>query len=75
MFEKLRIKKKIKLYRDQIELLEKKRSRSQAALVEAILTHTSPSDEDVDYFNNYTRQINEIRNMMHELQKKYDQLQ
>lgn len=74
MFEKMKVKKKIKMYRQQIELLEKKRARSQAALVEAILTHTSPGDEDVDYFNNYTAKINEIRSLMHELQDKYDKL-
>lgn len=71
MFTKFKLKRKIKFYREQIELLEKKRARSQAALVEAILTHTTPSDEDVDYFNNYTAQINELRDRMHEIQDEY----
>lgn len=74
MLEKFKLKKKIRLYRQQIELLEKKRNRSQAALVEAILTQTSPSDVDVDYFNNYTRQINELRDLMHEFQQKFENL-
>lgn len=74
MFKKFKLKKKIRYYKEQIEMLEKKRARSQAALVEAILTHTSPSDEDVDYFNNYTKQINEIRNRMHEMQIEYSKL-
>ncbi len=74
MFKKFKLKKKIRYYKEQIEMLEKKRARSQAALVEAILTHTSPSDEDVDYFNNYTKQINEIRNRMHEMQSEYSKL-
>ena len=74
MFEKLKTKKRIKNFRKQIELLEKKRARSQAALVEAILTQTTPSDEDVDYFNNYTSQINHLRDMIHELQKKLESL-
>jgi hypothetical protein len=74
MFKKLKLKKKINFYKEQIELLEKKRARSQAALVEAILTHTSPNDEDVDYFNNYTKQINEIRERLHEIQDEYNKL-
>jgi hypothetical protein len=74
MFKKFKLKKKINYYKEQIEMLEKRRARSQAALVEAILTHTSPSDEDVDYFNNYTKQINEIRDRMHEMQNEYNKL-
>lgn len=74
MFKKLKLNKKIKFYRKQIELIEKKRARSQAALVEAILMQTTPSDKDVDYFNNYTQQINQIRDIMHSLQKELENL-
>lgn len=52
-----------------IQLLEKKRIRSQAALIEAILTNTVPSDEDVDYFNRYTEEIEKLRECIHELKK------
>lgn len=52
----------------QIEMVEKKRIRSQAALVEAILTHTSPNDQDTDYFNRYTAEINVLRQRMQELE-------
>jgi sRNA-binding regulator protein Hfq len=64
MFEKLKLRKKIKQYRKMIEDAEKKRIRSQAALVEAILTNSVPSDEDVDYFNKYTAVINNFRDQM-----------
>ncbi|NLN54946.1 MAG: hypothetical protein GX148_01440 [Clostridiales bacterium] len=74
MFEKLRIKRKIKGYQKAIELVEKKRIRSQAALVEAILTNSVPSDEDVDYFNKHTAVINDLRDKMHDLQKQLDEL-
>ncbi|HOA84398.1 MAG TPA: hypothetical protein PKN17_00015 [Bacillota bacterium] len=74
MFKKLKLKRKIKTYKAQIEILEKKRARSQAALVEAILTHTTPSDTDVDYFNNYTSQINEIRKRLQEIQAQLEEL-
>jgi len=69
MFEKCKIKRKIKRYQKMIESVEKKRIRSQAALVEAILTNSVPSDEDVDYFNKHTAVINDLRNQMHVLQK------
>ena len=74
MFVKLRIKRKIKGYQKAIELVEKKRIRSQAALVEAILTNSVPSDEDVDYFNKHTAVINDLRDKMHDLQKQLDEL-
>lgn len=67
MFRKSRIQSKIKRLIKQIEAIERKRSRSQAALVEAILTQTTPKDEDVDYFNMYTEQINNIRNLVSDL--------
>ena len=66
-FEKIRLKREIKKSRRMIELLEQKRSRSQAALVEAILTHSTPADDDVDFFNMYTERINAEREKMHAL--------
>ena len=61
---------KIKKYKKQIAMIEKKRIRSQAALIEAILQNKSPSDTDVDYFNQYTAQIDYFREKIHELQSK-----
>ncbi|MGN1095841.1 MAG: hypothetical protein ACI4QR_05590 [Eubacteriales bacterium] len=68
MFEKLKIRHGIKKYKKQICIIEQKRYRSQAALVEAILTNTTPSDDDVDYFNRYTAEIEEYRRKIHELE-------
>ncbi len=72
LFEKVKIKRKIKKYGKQIALLEKKRMRSQAALIEAILQNTTPNDTDVDYFNNYSSQIDYFRGRIHEEQAKLD---
>lgn len=68
MFKKMKIRHSIKKCKKQIFAIEQKRSRSQAALVEAILTNSTPNDEDVDYFNRYTAQIEECRREMHELE-------
>ncbi len=75
MFEKLKLKRKIKNCKKAIVTIEKRRARSQAALVEAILSNTVPSDEDVDYFNHFTAQITEIRDQMHAYQARLDELQ
>ena len=68
MFRKMKLEKQINKLKKQIEAVEKKRTRSQAALVEAILTQSTPTDSDVDFFNKYTAEINELRDKMHELQ-------
>lgn len=67
MFQKLKLKKEISKCKKQIEVLEQKRIRSQAALVTAILKHETPSDSDVDYFNSYTTKIDEVRAKMMQL--------
>ena len=69
MFEKLKVKRKIRKLKMQIEMLEKKRERSQAELINAILTNTEPADADVDYFNRYTARIEENRVKIKELQE------
>lgn len=74
MFRKLRLKRQIKQIRKRIEEIERKRARSQAALVEAILTHTTPNDDDVDFFNRFTAQIEEQRNLLHQVQAELDSL-
>jgi hypothetical protein len=74
MFDKLKLKRGIKHKHKKILVLEQKRSRSQAALVTAILRNTTPSDDDVDFFNRYTSQIEEIRVEIHELQVKLEKL-
>ena len=68
MFEKLTLKRGIKKYKKKIEEIEKKRIRSQAALITAILSNTTPDDTDVDYFNRYTAEIEELRSKMQELE-------
>ena len=75
MFEKSKLKKAIKNSKDRIAEIEQKRTRSQAALVEAILRHTEPDDRDVDFFNQFTAQIEEERENLHRLQKELEALE
>ena len=72
MFEKKKFKKEIKRCRATIEEIERKRSRSQSALVQAILLQEEPNEADVEWFNKYTGEITACRNHMVEIQKKLD---
>ena len=67
MLKKIRLKRAIERSKKQIAQLEQRRTRSQAALMEAIMQHTSPDDRDVDFFNYYTSRIEEERDKMHQL--------
>lgn len=74
MFEKRKLEKEIKKCRKTIEMIERKRSRSQSALVQAILLQEEPNDDDVEWFNKYTGEITACRNHMIDIQKQLDQV-
>ena len=61
-------------YVSNIAQLEQKRSRSQAALVTALLNNTVPRDEEVDYFNHFSEKIDHERAHLHELIEQYEEL-
>ena len=74
MFEKAKLKKAIKESKERIDSIEQKRTRSQAALVDAILRQAQPDDRDVDYFNQFTAQIDAERDNLHKLMKQLEEL-
>ena len=67
MFEKRKLRKQIRQVKENICELEQRRSRSQAALVSALLNNAVPRDEDVDYFNHFSGLIDQERSRLHEL--------
>lgn len=75
MLKKYILRRDIKRCQREIELLEQKRTRSQAALIEAILTNSTPGDEDTDYFNRFTKQIENQREKMHRLTRELEELE
>lgn len=75
MFEKMKLKKAIERSKERITEIEQRRTRSQAALVEAILQQKDPDDKDVDYFNQFTAQIEEERSILHRLMKQLEDLE
>ena len=72
MSEKRKYKKEIMKCRKTIEEIERKRSRSQSALVQAILLQEQPDETDVEWFNKYTGEIDAVRKHMINTQKKLD---
>lgn len=75
MFEKKKLKKAIEKSKEKIAEIEQRRSRSQAALVDAILRHVDPDDADVDYFNQFTAQMEDERANLHRLMKELEELE
>ncbi|MBR6897866.1 MAG: hypothetical protein IKN24_06820 [Lachnospiraceae bacterium] len=74
MSEKGKLKREIETCKKTIVEIERRRSRSQSALVQAILLQEEPNDADVEWFNKYTGEITACRNHMIELQKKLNSL-
>lgn len=74
MSEKGKLKREIETCKKTIVEIERRRSRSQSALVQAILLQEEPNEADVEWFNKYTSEITACRNHMIELQKRYDSL-
>lgn len=74
MLQKSKLKKAINNSRKKIAALEQKRTRSQAALVYALLNHTTPSDSDIEYFNKFTVEIENERSTMHALMADLEKL-
>ena len=72
--EKRKLKREIKLCMQTIQEIERKRSRSQSALVQAVLLQETPDERDVEWFNKYTGEITACRNHMIELKKELESL-
>lgn len=68
---KKQIMKEIEKSREEIENLERKLGRSQVAIIEAIITQTKPSNEDIEYFRTYAALIDvereNLKNLTQEL--------
>lgn len=74
MSRKNDLKKAIAESEAEIESLEKKRMRSQSALLEAFLNHTEPSDMDAEYFRVFTSLIELERDNLRKLHAEFEQL-
>ena len=67
MSNKREVAKEKLLIEEEIKALEVKRSRSQAALIEAIISKQEPSEEEMQFFRTYTAEIEVKREKLAEL--------
>ena len=74
MSKKSDIKKRITESETEIEELEKKRTRSQSALLESFLNKTEPDERDVEYFRIYTQLIEVERKNLRILREELDKV-
>lgn len=74
MSRKRELKRKIAESKKEIEELEKKRIRSQSALMEAHVNSISPSDSDVEYFKLYSSLIELERKNLRQLKDELEKL-
>lgn len=74
MSKKSNIAKELHLLEEEIKILEIKRSRSQAALIEALISRTEPNETDMDFFRTFTAEIDVKRERMQDLVKQLENL-
>lgn len=54
MSKKSELEKKIRESEHELDMLEQKRLRSMSSFIEALVSHDTPSDEDVEYFKAFS---------------------
>lgn len=67
MSAKKQLMKEMELLEEEIKELEIKRSRSQASLIEALISRADPNEDEVRFFRTYTAEIELKREQLGEL--------
>ncbi len=75
MSKKVELQKAIEASTAEIDELESKRNRSQAALILALIDHKAPDPKDVEYFKVYNQLIELERKNLHKLTLELKQLE
>lgn len=74
MSKKRDLAKEIRLLEGEISGLESKRSRSQAAIIESLISHAEPDAMDVEYFRAFTAEIEVKREHLQAITKELEAL-
>ena len=74
MSQKSKMAKELYALEEEIKALELKLFRSMAALMEAIISHTPPTDADVQFFRAFTSEVNYKREQLKKLTTQYENL-
>ncbi|MDE7164251.1 MAG: hypothetical protein K2O04_02355 [Clostridiales bacterium] len=74
MSEKKNLAKEIRVVEEEIKLLEIKRSRSQASLIEALISRQDPPEDEMRFFRTYTAEIEVKREQLIKLTQQLEKL-
>lgn len=74
MSQRSKMAKELHNLEEEIKILEIKRSRSQAALIESLISRQTPREEDVQFFRTFTAEIEVKREQLQQLTKRFDYL-
>lgn len=66
--------KELHVLEEEIKLLEIKRSRSQSALIEALISRKEPNEEEMQYFRTYNAEIEVKREQMAKIIEQLEKL-
>lgn len=72
MGSRSKILKEIHALEEEIKILEIKRSRSIAVILEALISRVQPNDDDVQFFRTFTAEIEVKREQLQRLQRQLD---
>lgn len=67
MSKRSSLQKEIKSLDEEIVILEVKRSRSMAAIIDALVKKSDPSDRDIEFFRTYSAEIEVKREQLQAL--------
>lgn len=68
------IGREIRVLEEDIKNAEIKRTRSQAAIIEALIVDADPAQDDVDFFRKYTAEVEDKRARLKKLVRQFEAL-
>lgn len=71
---KKELAKEINSLEEEIKQLEIKRSRSQASIIDSLISKQDPDEQDVQFFRTYSAEIELKREQLAKLSRKLDTL-
>ena len=74
MSQKSKLVKEIDVLEEEIRILEVKRSRSMAVLLEAVISRTTPNETDVQFFRTFNAEIEVKRGHLQLLRRQLENL-
>lgn len=74
MSQRSKLAKEVHILEEEIKMLEIKRSRSQASLIEALISRRDPDTTDMEFFRMFTAEIEVKRESLQALTRQLEKL-